>query len=87
MLAAMTHPSRVLNLDMKAKALYAKELYNNHRKGHINTKIMCIFTLTKATHQELITRNSICALRLSQPLSSFNFIFSTGFLAKLESTS
>ena len=23
----MTHPSRVLNLDMKAKALYAKELY------------------------------------------------------------
>ena len=27
MLAAMTHPSRVLNLDMKAKALYAKELY------------------------------------------------------------
>ena len=28
MLAAMTHPSRVLNLDMKAKALYAKELYN-----------------------------------------------------------
>ena len=24
----MTHPSRVLNLDMKAKALYAKELYN-----------------------------------------------------------
>ena len=27
MLAAMTHPSRVLNSDMKAKALYAKELY------------------------------------------------------------
>ena len=27
MLAATTHPSRVLNLDMKAKALYAKELY------------------------------------------------------------
>ena len=27
MLAAMTHPSRVLNLDMKANALYAKELY------------------------------------------------------------
>ena len=27
MLAAMTHPSRVLNLDMKARALYAKELY------------------------------------------------------------
>ena len=23
----MAHPSRVLNLDMKAKALYAKELY------------------------------------------------------------
>ncbi len=27
MLAAMTHPSRVLNLDMKAKLCNAKELY------------------------------------------------------------
>ena len=27
MLIAMAHPSRVLNLDMKSKALYAKELY------------------------------------------------------------
>ena len=26
MLAAMTHPSRVLNLDIKAKLCYAKEL-------------------------------------------------------------
>ena len=34
MLAAMTHPSRVLNFDMKAKALYAKELYLTVMPGY-----------------------------------------------------
>ena len=52
---------------------------NNHRKGHINTKIMCIFTLTKATCQELITRNSICALRLSQPFPLLILFLALGF--------
>ena len=37
MLAAMTHPSRVLNLDMKAKALYAKELYLTADSTYIYT--------------------------------------------------
>ena len=39
---------------------------NYHMKGHINTEIMCFFTLMKAICWELITRKSICAIRLIQ---------------------
>ena len=45
----------------------------------MNTKIMCIFTLTRATCQELITRNFICALRLSQPFPLLILFLALGF--------
>ena len=60
MLAAMTHPSRVLNLDMKAKALYAKELYL--------TAYISMLKVHKTSPTKLIERYPKTTLKLLQLL-------------------